>query len=119
MTLEPRDYRWAGGRVAALLGFDLWLAGPLVAIGLVLAVGPSFYTFLVSLVWQPPTPSKMPQPPKSFPAAQVKIHSFSHSTTSIGLMTFLITLFPSPFLFLDPKILSQALPKLCSQHFPV
>lgn len=57
-TLEPGGYRWAGGRVAALLGFDLWLAGRLVVIGPLVAVGPSFYTFLASLVWQPPVPSK-------------------------------------------------------------
>ena len=63
--------------------------------------------------------ARMPHPSKFFPTRQVKIHSFSPSTTSSGPKSFLLKLLPSQILFLDHQILFHILPKLCSQDFPV
>lgn len=48
--------------------------------------GPPSNAFLASLGWQPSVLSKNVTAPKFFPTTQVKIHSFSHSTTSISHM---------------------------------
>lgn len=115
-----------GGQLAewtAFLRFDFWLSGPLVAIGLFLPTGPSSHTFLASLV-----PSsllyqaRVPQPTKSFRTTQVKIHSFSHSTNSIGPETLLLKLLtikfyprPRPVFALN---ISQAMSPTCLLQVP-
>lgn len=114
MTLEPGGSRWAGSRVGCSQG--TW---PLAAIALSSPVSPPCDTFLVSLVWQPPVPKKDATAPKLFLTTPVETHLFSHSTASVGPMPHWLELFPSLFLFLDHQTLSQALPRLCSQHFPV